>query len=156
MVVAATLCHIVGPRGLLLKKASRGFGKGKWNGPGGKLDPGENVLAGAKREVYEETGLRTRRLFEHGTIKYFMHGNSRLHTRARIFSTRSFTGTPRSTVEGRVRWFRFDRIPFDEMWDDDRYWIGLMLAGSRFDAEFYYSRDNKRVTRFDLEVARKI
>ncbi len=26
MVVEATLCHIVGPKGVLLKKASRGFG----------------------------------------------------------------------------------------------------------------------------------
>src|SRR5262249_48380495 len=56
-----------------------------------------------------------------------------------------FAGTPRSTVEGKVRWFSLDEIPFARMWDDDRYWIGFVLGGSTFNADFYYSRDNSKV-----------
>ena len=25
-------------------------------------------------------------------------------------------------------WFKFDEVPLDEVWDDDRYWFHLQLA----------------------------
>jgi len=146
MAVEATLCHIIGQGGLLLKKASRGFSKGKWNAPGGKLENSESPWRNAKREVLEETNLKVRKLDSHGTILYFMNGTRVLHTKAHLFSTRVFTGTPRSTAEGRVKWFSLAQLPFNEMWDDDKYWLGLMLSGSKFDARFYFDRDNATVT----------
>jgi 8-oxo-dGTP pyrophosphatase MutT (NUDIX family) len=150
LVIEATLCHIIGPKGLLLKRASRGFSRGKWNAPGGKLEDGESSQENAKREVFEETGLRVRTLFSHGEILYFMNGRNLLHTRAYLFSTRSFSGTPKSTVEGRVRWFGLAGLPFDHMWDDDKYWLALMLSGSKFDARFYFGRGNITVKRFSI------
>jgi 8-oxo-dGTP pyrophosphatase MutT (NUDIX family) len=144
LVVEATLCHIIGRSGLLLKKASRGFSRGKWNAPGGKLEGTENPWKNAKREVLEETNLRVRRMVSHGTILYFMNGTRVLHTKAHLFSTRDFTGTPRSTAEGRIRWFGLAELPLDEMWDDDKYWLGLMLSG------FYFGRNNMTVKSFKI------
>ena len=42
---------------VLLGMKKRGFGVGKWNGFGGKLEPGETVLEAAAREVKEECGF---------------------------------------------------------------------------------------------------
>ena len=42
---------------VLLGMKKRGFGAGKWNGFGGKLEPGETVVEAAAREVQEECGL---------------------------------------------------------------------------------------------------
>jgi ADP-ribose pyrophosphatase YjhB (NUDIX family) len=39
---------------ILLGMKKRGFGVGKWNGPGGKLEAGESVIQGALRELEEE------------------------------------------------------------------------------------------------------
>lgn len=45
-------------RCLLLKRSLRSKGNpGKWDLPGGKVDPGENFTQGILREVAEETGL---------------------------------------------------------------------------------------------------
>ncbi len=42
---------------VLLGMKKRGFGMGKWNGFGGKVDPGETLLAAALREMQEESGV---------------------------------------------------------------------------------------------------
>ncbi len=44
-----TLGFIRDGKKLLLGMKKRGFGAGKWNGFGGKVDPGETILDGAIR-----------------------------------------------------------------------------------------------------------
>ena len=54
-----TLCFPVDPAGrLLLGCKKRGFGAGKWNGFGGKLEGKETFRSCAVREVREEAGIR--------------------------------------------------------------------------------------------------
>src|SRR2546427_5275488 len=54
MTIQATLCFIIhNNRVLLLKKNPGLFGAGKWNAPGGKLQPKETAEQCASREVYE-------------------------------------------------------------------------------------------------------
>lgn len=150
MVIEATICHIVRGRRLLLKKATRGISVGKWNAPGGKLDPGETPEECARREVLEETGLRVSNLLYHGTLTFVMDGGKTLHTTAHLFSTRTAVGRARSSEEGPVRWFPLDDVPLGEMWEDDLYWIPLMLEGIRFDATFTYDAANRHVIGFSI------
>lgn len=42
---------------VLLIKRGQAPAKGQWHAPGGKLEPGETMLAACEREVSEETGL---------------------------------------------------------------------------------------------------
>lgn len=42
---------------ILLGYKKRGFGMNKWNGLGGKCEPGETIIECAKREANEESGL---------------------------------------------------------------------------------------------------
>jgi len=150
LVIEATICHVFRDRKLLLKKATRGISVGKWNAPGGKSEPGEPPEACARREVGEETGLQVSNLFYHGALSFFMRGGGTLHTRAHLFSTKVATGRARSSEEGEVKWFALDDIPYDEMWEDDRFWIPLMLMGRRFDATFSYDKANVHVTAFSI------
>lgn len=53
-----TLCIIHDHPRVLLGLKKRGFGIGRWNGFGGKVEPGETVEAAAKREVLEEAGIK--------------------------------------------------------------------------------------------------
>lgn len=44
-------------RHVLLGMKKRGFGKGKWNGFGGKVEQGETMVESAVRELKEEAGI---------------------------------------------------------------------------------------------------
>jgi 8-oxo-dGTP diphosphatase len=147
----ATICHIIQDGKLLLKKANSGISIGKWNGPGGKIERGETPEMNVVREVSEETGLRIVNPASHGTIKFYMSGGGRLDFLVHVFSARRFTGKARSSEEGRVRWFDVAKIPYAKMWDDDRYWLPLVLNGVKFDARFSYDRQNKRVVDFAIK-----
>ena len=54
--LAQLLC-LSGDRLLLIRHHAGKPNAGKWNGPGGKIDPGESPRQAAVRELREETGL---------------------------------------------------------------------------------------------------
>ena len=53
----ATLMLIVDENKILLGMKKRGFGEGKWNGFGGKVNEGETIEEAAIREMKEEAGV---------------------------------------------------------------------------------------------------
>ncbi|MGI0100670.1 MAG: 8-oxo-dGTP diphosphatase [Candidatus Micrarchaeaceae archaeon] len=148
-----TLCHIIDDDRLLLKKATRGISKGKWNAPGGKVEGDETPEECAIRETLEETGLKVKNLLSHGVLNFHMDGKDELSFSVHLFSTKDFEGDVKSTDEGEARWHSFDSIPLEEMWDDDIYWIDLMWKGRKFNARFYYDGDNKRVIRYVVDFS---
>ncbi len=145
IVIRATLGHIINGDKLLLKMATRGISKGKWNGPGGKFNRGETPEQCMIREAREETGLTMIKPFYHGKLYFYLNGSRKLAVLGYLFSTRKFKGTMKSTDEGRVKWFNVKELPYKKMWDDDKYWIEAMLAGRKFDMHSYYNKNNKKV-----------
>ena len=53
-----TLVFVKEPGKILLGMKKRGFGQGRWNGFGGKVEKGETILEGAKRFVFSNIGCR--------------------------------------------------------------------------------------------------
>ncbi len=54
----STLVFVFNPKNhILLAMKKRGFGEGKWNGAGGKVEEGETIVQAASRELQEETGI---------------------------------------------------------------------------------------------------
>jgi 8-oxo-dGTP diphosphatase len=73
----ATLVFVVKDGKILLIRKKRGLGKGKVNGPGGKLDPGEGAVECAVRECQEELGISVSNLECMGEHKFqFVDGYS--------------------------------------------------------------------------------
>ena len=153
MVVEATLCEIIhGGRLLLQRKSAGRFGEGKWNGPGGKVQPGETPLECAVREVREETGLTVSRLTEQGVVDFYFGEKPEPDWVVHIYMTSTFSGEPRESDEGELRWFSLDDIPYGEMWMDDTHWLPVLLEGKRFRGVFLYDVEGTRLLRHRLDV----
>ena len=135
----ATLLFILQERRILLIHKKRGFGKGKINGPGGKIEPGETPLECAIRETEEELCIRPTGVQTGGKLFFqFQDGHS---IEGHVFTATGFEGTPTETDEAIPLWFPLNQIPFERMWEDDSTWFPLMLEGRLFHAYYLFNDD---------------
>ncbi len=153
MTIHATVTIIRrGDKILLQRKSSGRFGEGKWNGPGGKLRPGETPEECAEREVQEETGLAVANMRHHGALNHYFGETHEPTWTVHQFSTADYEGEPKESEEGELRWFPVDEIPFKEMWQDDEHWLPLLLRGECFTGDFYFNEDATELLRHNLTV----
>jgi 8-oxo-dGTP diphosphatase len=136
----ATLCFVIRDGQALLIRKKRGLGAGKINGPGGRLDPGETPLQCAIREVQEELLVTPTGVQPAGELLFqFADGHS-IH--GYVFTATGCVGEPTETDEATPHWFPLARIPFPEMWADDRIWVPLMIEGRPFVGRFLFDGDS--------------
>lgn len=135
----ATLLFVVKNDRILLIRKRRGLGAGKINGPGGRLEDGETPLEAAVREVEEEVCVTPLDPIEIGQLRFqFVDGYS-IH--GFVFHSEDFRGVPETTDEAIPQWTRLDRIPYEEMWADDRHWMPLLLERRPFSGRFIFDGD---------------
>jgi 8-oxo-dGTP diphosphatase len=154
--IRAVICYIrQGDEFLLLLKKSGKFGGGFWNGPGGKIKNGESSENAARREVLEETGLSIGTLEKMGYLEFFFGpGKAKPDWTAEVFLTREFSGYLCESDEGKLWWFTKDSLPMDQMWQDDRYWLPLLIQETKFRARFQFSSDSKELLSYDVEMGK--
>ncbi len=146
--IVCTLMFVVQGEGVLLTRKRRGLGEGKINGPGGKVDPGETPLECAIRETQEELCITPEDVHLAGELFFHAEDMPKIHAYAYI--AQNFTGTPTETDEAIPIWFDIKQIPFEEMWQDDEYWLGAALAGSRIRG--WFSFEEERLLDYKVEL----
>ena len=145
----ATLClPVVDGRVLLIRK-KRGVGAGLYNGPGGKIEPGETPREAVVREVREEVGLSVAPE-KCGELAFTFGGDPFMFVH--VYRADEYDGTPRETEEAVPRWYPVDDLPYDEMWPDDRYWFPLMLDGRPFRGTFHFTDDGEEMDGWELDA----
>lgn len=140
--IRATLMFIVDEtRGqVLLIRKKRGLGAGKINGPGGKMDEGETAAECAIRETQEELGVTALDPVRHGELWFQFVDGLALHVE--VFRATRWEGEAVETPEAVPLWTPVNAIPFDEMWSDDRFWLGEVLVEQRrFVGKFLFDDD---------------
>jgi 8-oxo-dGTP diphosphatase / 2-hydroxy-dATP diphosphatase len=132
-----TLCIVREGSKVLLGLKKRGFGVGRWNGFGGKIDKGETIEKAAKREIFEEAGIEVKDLEKVGILEFKFKSSGDIFE-THIFCTENYSGEPTESEEMKPAWFETDKLPFKKMWPDDFYWYPLFLAGKKFVGEFLF------------------
>ncbi len=151
--VEATLCTLIKDGRILLQKKAEGrFGEGKWNSPGGKIGPGETPEGCVVREVYEETGIQVRSSRLHGVLGHYFGEKVEPDWMVYQFSATDFEGEPKEGDEGQLKWFLFEEIPYDQMWQDDEYWLPHLLEGKKFRGRFYFNEDGTELLRHCISI----
>ncbi len=137
-----TLCIIHQHPKILFGMKKRGHGQGKWNGFGGKVEKGETIEQGAIREMKEESGIEISKMNKLGIIDFEYQdgsGNMKVH----IFDVKEFKGSPIESAEMKPKWFDVNKIPYNQMWPDDKYWLPMFLNEKKFEGKFIFDKFNK-------------
>lgn len=134
--ILATLGYVLSPDGaqaLLIHRNKRpeDVHFGKYNGLGGKLDAGEDIVAGMRREIREEAGIECTSLRLRGTISWPGFGKGGEDWFGFIFVIDAWSGTPQmDNAEGTLTWVPVDKILDLPLWEGDRHFVPLVLDGS--------------------------
>lgn len=147
----ATLCYIVKDGKILLIRKKQGFGAGKLNAPGGKINDGESLEQSVVRELNEEIGITPCEPKLLAEIEFF--NDNALQWHVFVFKSASYAGELKETAEAKPQWFPLNEIPYDEMWDDDKIWLPLFLQGKKIKARFYFRNDWKEMVNYNIEEA---
>lgn len=131
--VLATLGYLLSPDGkqvLLIHRNRRpdDVHFGKYNGLGGKLDAGEDVVTCMCREIHEEAGLECESLVLRGTISWPGFGKHGEDWFGFIFRIDRWRGEPRTdNPEGTLEWVAVDRVLELPLWEGDRHFLPLVF-----------------------------
>lgn len=138
--VCATLCYVrKGGKTLMLHriKKKNDIHEGKWNGLGGKMEPGETPEECVIREVREESGLRIDQP-ELRAILTFPQFDGHDDWVVFLFVADRFSGKLIDSDEGRLQWIDTPRVPELPLWEGDRLFLRWMERKRFFSAKFVY------------------
>lgn len=101
---------------------------GKYNGLGGKLEPGEDIVSGMRREITEETGLTCEQLQLAGTISWPGFGRKGEDWFGFIFRILAWSGVPLTqNAEGTLEWVDVSRVLQLPLWEGDRHFLPMVF-----------------------------
>ncbi len=101
---------------------------GKYNGLGGKLERGEAVADGMRRELREEAGLEILAMRLRGTLNWPGFGRAGEDWFGFVFVIDDWRGdVPAANAEGSLEWIEIDRVLDLPLWEGDRHFLPLVF-----------------------------
>lgn len=140
--IETTLSLLKDGNKILLAMKKRGFGVGKYNGVGGKLEENETKEEAMLRETKEEINVTPTEYQYVGIVKFDEYYKGVMqHLTFHLYIVTKWEGTILETEEMAPYWFDIAKIPYDKMFPVDKYWLPLILAGKKIDAYFKFDKD---------------
>ena len=141
-VLETTLLLLRKDNQILLAKKKRGFGEGKYNGVGGKLEDGETPEEAMIRETEEEIMITPTKYEKMGVIEFLEYvKGERANVKFHLYVATEWIGIPKESEEMIPKWFSLDNLPYNEMFPDDKYWLPYILEGKKINAFFDFDEE---------------
>jgi 8-oxo-dGTP diphosphatase len=122
-------------------KKENDYHKGKWNGLGGKAEAGESPEECVLRELYEESGLKAKKIIMKGFIT-FPKFDSINDWHVFLFTVPEFEGELIDCNEGELEWVPNEKLTELNLWEGDKIFIPWLFEDRFFSAKFVY--ENKQ------------
>ena len=135
----ATLGIVLQGEAVLLGEKKKGeIGRGILSGPGGKLDPGETLVACLMRETWEEfeVELDPASLELVAIIDFYAAGQ--VDFCVFVYRAKVLFGEIKETVDMIPAWYPLNALPYKRMFDSDVHWFLKAARGEKFRANVYY------------------
>lgn len=138
----ATLCYVKDNKNestlmLYRNKKENDMHEGKWNGLGGKFEPGESPEECAIREVFEESGLKVSNPLLKGVITFpAFDGFDDWYVFMYVFN--EFEGELINSKEGELKWIKDNILSDLNLWEGDRIFMQWLNEEKFFSAKFNY------------------
>ena len=140
--ILATLCYIKHEGHTLMvyrNKKPNDMHAGKWNGLGGKFEPGESPEECVIREVREESGLKIRNPKLHGLLMFPDFKGADWYVF--VFTAHEFSGELIDSPEGRLEWIHDEKLTSLNLWESDQIFLPWLEKDKIFSAKFIYRGD---------------
>ncbi len=122
---------------LAMKK--RGFGAGRYNGVGGKVEGEETIEDAVKREAHEEIGVAVTEITKFGELTFIFPHKEDWNQLVHVYLAYVWQGDVVETEEMNPTWFKVSDIPYNDMWPDDIFWLPKVLEGDKIQGRFVFA-----------------
>ena len=126
---------------LYRNKKENDYHEGKWNGLGGKFEPGETPEECAIREVHEESGLIVSNPKMKGFITFPMFDKVE-DWYVFCFVFEGYDGELIDSPEGSLEWIDNDKLVELNLWEGDKHFVPWLFQDKMFSAKFNYDNGN--------------
>jgi 8-oxo-dGTP diphosphatase len=136
----ATLCYIKQDGKTLMihrTKKENDIHAGKWNGLGGKFQPGETPEECVIREVFEESGLKIHQPELRGILTFPNFAKDE-DWYAFVFVANQFEGKLIDSPEGSLKWIADEEVINLNLWEGDRLFLPYLEGSDFFSGKFVY------------------
>lgn len=142
-VVPRTLILLFSEGRVLLQKGAetKKIWAGQYNGLGGHIERGEDVITAARREVLEESGLSVRELRINGVVMIDVEPGQGICMF--VLSGREVEGTLKSSDEGQLEWIKLNKLENYPCVEDIPLLIPRILSGNFFSLQYLYDLEGK-------------
>ena len=121
---------------LLLIHKKTGLGKGMINAPGGRIEKGESPEASAIRERQEEVSLKPLNLEKRVELHFQFTSGYSIY--GDVFFSEAWEGEMAESDEAKPFWCDLDKIPWEQMWEDDKLWLPQAMEGKKLRGFFIF------------------
>ena len=136
----ATLCYLRRHDQTLMMhrvKKENDIHQDKWNGLGGKFNPGESPEDCVIREIKEESGFIIKNPVLKGVLT-FPEFSANEDWYVFVFVATEFDGQMIDSTEGNLEWIDNENLLDLNLWEGDRHFIKLLDKDVFFSGKFYY------------------